>query len=73
VSNAGIQIVKPLVDFPFADWKKLLSIHLDAPSSPPRLPETHVRRQVRSRGLHGFRPLQGASKLKAPYVTAKHG
>ena len=29
VSNAGIQIVKPLVDFPFADWKKLLSIHLD--------------------------------------------
>ena len=24
VSNAGIQIVKPLVDFPFADWKKLL-------------------------------------------------
>src|SRR5882757_5034419 len=22
VSNAGIQIVKPLVDFPFADWKK---------------------------------------------------
>ena len=28
VSNAGIQIVKPLVDFPFADWKMLLSIHL---------------------------------------------
>ena len=26
VSNAGIQIVHPLVDFPFADWKKLLSI-----------------------------------------------
>ena len=29
VSNAGIQIVKPIVDFPFSDWKKLLSIHLD--------------------------------------------
>ena len=29
VSNAGIQIVKPVVDFPFADWKRLLSIHLD--------------------------------------------
>src|ERR1700754_2574419 len=26
VSNAGIQIVKPLVDFPFEDWKKLMSI-----------------------------------------------
>ena len=29
VSNAGIQIVKPIVDFPFADWKRLLAIHLD--------------------------------------------
>src|ERR1700693_1788042 len=29
VSNAGIQIVKPIVDFAFADWKKLLSIALD--------------------------------------------
>src|SRR6516164_4032572 len=29
VSNAGIQIVKPIVDFSFADWKRLLAIHLD--------------------------------------------
>src|SRR5215831_5276476 len=29
VSNAGIQIVHPLADFPFAEWKRLLSIHLD--------------------------------------------
>ena len=29
VSNAGIQIVYPIEDFPFADWKKLLAIHLD--------------------------------------------
>ena len=29
VSNPGIQIVEPLVDFEFAKWKKLLSIHLD--------------------------------------------
>ena len=29
VSNAGIQIVAPLVDFEFAKWKRLLSIHLD--------------------------------------------
>jgi len=28
-SNAGIQIVKPVVDFPFSDWKRLLAIHLD--------------------------------------------
>ncbi|HSB59440.1 MAG TPA: SDR family NAD(P)-dependent oxidoreductase, partial [Methyloceanibacter sp.] len=29
VSNAGIQIVHPIEDFPFADWKKMLAIHLD--------------------------------------------
>ena len=29
VSNAGIQIVDPLVSFEFAKWKKLLAIHLD--------------------------------------------
>src|SRR5689334_19623794 len=29
VSNAGIQIVKPLDEFPFADWKRMLAIHLD--------------------------------------------
>src|SRR5215510_13821578 len=29
VSNAGIQIVAPLVEFEFAKWKKLLAIHLD--------------------------------------------
>ena len=29
VSNAGIQIVYPIEEFPFADWKKMLAIHLD--------------------------------------------
>ena len=29
VSNAGIQIVHKLENFPYDDWKKLLSIHLD--------------------------------------------
>src|SRR5277367_1819787 len=29
VGNAGIQIVHPVEAFPFADWKKMLSIHLD--------------------------------------------
>ena len=29
VSNAGIQIVHPLEEFPFAEWKKMLAIHLD--------------------------------------------
>jgi 3-hydroxybutyrate dehydrogenase len=29
VSNAGIQVVAPLQDFGFADWKRVLAIHLD--------------------------------------------
>src|SRR5271167_1346670 len=29
VSNAGIQIVHPIEEFPFAEWKKMLAIHLD--------------------------------------------
>ena len=29
VSNAGIQIIAPLVDFEFAKWKRMMSIHLD--------------------------------------------
>ena len=32
VSNAGIQIVHPIEEFPFADWKKMLAIHSTAPS-----------------------------------------
>ena len=29
ISNAGIQIVHKLEEYPFADWKKMLAIHLD--------------------------------------------
>ena len=29
VSNAGIQIVNPLEEYAFSDWKKMLAIHLD--------------------------------------------
>ena len=29
ISNAGIQIISPVVDYPFEQWKKMLAIHLD--------------------------------------------
>ncbi|MGO4778337.1 SDR family NAD(P)-dependent oxidoreductase, partial [Lysobacter sp. 2RAB21] len=29
ISNAGIQIVNPIENYAFADWKKMLAIHLD--------------------------------------------
>jgi 3-hydroxybutyrate dehydrogenase len=74
VSNAGIQIVKPLVDFPFADWKKLLSIHLDGAFLTTKaclkyMYEANYGRVVYMGSVHS----KEASKLKAPYVTAKHG
>jgi 3-hydroxybutyrate dehydrogenase len=33
VSNAGIQIVDPIVDFEFTKWKKLLAVHLICPGA----------------------------------------
>ncbi|MBV8679326.1 MAG: SDR family NAD(P)-dependent oxidoreductase, partial [Aquitalea sp.] len=29
ISNAGIQIISPLVEFSYADWKKMQAIHVD--------------------------------------------
>ena len=74
VSNAGIQIVKPIVDFPFADWKKLLAIHLDGAFLTTKACLKHMY-AARSGSIvyMGSVHSKEASKLKAPYVTAKHG
>ncbi len=75
VSNAGIQIVAPLDEFKFADWKKLLAIHLDGAFLTTRA----ALRQMYKQGGGGSIIYMGsvhskeASLLKAPYVTAKHG
>jgi 3-hydroxybutyrate dehydrogenase len=75
VSNAGIQTVAPLEDFPFAKWKQLLAIHLDGAFLTTRA----VLRQMYRQGNGGSIIYMGsvhskeASLLKAPYVTAKHG
>lgn len=74
VSNAGIQIVKPLVDFPFDDWKRLLSIHLDGAFLTTRACLKHMYAANYGRVVYmGSVHSKEASKLKAPYVTAKHG
>jgi 3-hydroxybutyrate dehydrogenase len=75
VSNAGIQIVAPLTEFRFSDWRKLLAVHLDGAFLTSR---AAMRRMVAS-GRGGSLIFMGsvhskeASMLKAPYVTAKHG
>ena len=75
ISNAGIQIVKPLVEFPFADWKKLLAVHLDGAFLTTRASLRHMYRQGRGGSViyMGSVHSKEASVLKAPYVTAKHG
>jgi len=75
VSNAGIQIVKPIVDLPFADWKKLLAVHLDGAFLTTRAALRHMYAQGRGGSIiyMGSAHSKEASPLKAPYVTAKHG
>jgi 3-hydroxybutyrate dehydrogenase len=74
VANAGVQIVAPLEEFSFADWKRLLAIHLDGAFLTTRA----VLRQMYKHGggsiiYMGSVHSKEASPLKAPYVTAKHG
>jgi 3-hydroxybutyrate dehydrogenase len=74
VSNAGIQIVHPLVDFPYADWKKLLSIHLDGAFLTTKACLKHMYAAKSGAIVYmGSVHSKEASRLKAPYVTAKHG
>src|ERR1700682_190006 len=74
VSNAGIQIVKPVVDFDFADWKKMLAIHLDGAFLTTKACLKHMYAAKYGRVVYmGSVHSKEASKLKAPYVTAKHG
>jgi 3-hydroxybutyrate dehydrogenase len=74
VSNAGIQIVHPFVDFPYADWKKLLAIHLDGAFLTTKACLKHMYAAKYGRVIYmGSVHSKEASMLKAPYVTAKHG
>ena len=75
VSNAGIQIVHALEDFPFADWKKMLSIHLDGAFLTTRACLPLMRNSGRGGSViyMGSVHSKEASVLKSAYVTAKHG
>ncbi len=75
VSNAGIQIIHPLETFPFADWKRLLAIHLDGAflTTKACLPHMYGSGRGGSVIYMGSVHSKEASVLKAPYVTAKHG
>jgi 3-hydroxybutyrate dehydrogenase len=75
ISNAGIQIVHPVEEFSFADWKKMLAIHLDGAFLTTKACLKHMYAQGRGGSViyMGSVHSKEASLLKAPYVTAKHG
>ena len=80
VSNAGIQIVNPIEQFAYADWKKMLAIHLDGAFLTTKAVLPHMYggdATGKSRGgvviYMGSVHSHLASPLKSAYVTAKHG
>ena len=75
ISNAGIQIISPIVDFKFEDWKRMLAIHMDGAFLTTRA----CMREMVKAGNGGSILYMGsvhsheASPLKSAYVAAKHG
>ena len=75
ISNAGIQIIAPIVDSTLENWRKMLAIHLDGAYLTTR---AAMRAMIKA-GKGGSIIYMGsvhpheALPLKAPYVTAKHG
>jgi 3-hydroxybutyrate dehydrogenase len=75
VSNAGIQIVHPIEEFPYAEWKKMLAIHLDGAFLTTKACLPHMYKSGRGGSIiyMGSVHSKEASLLKSAYVTAKHG
>ena len=75
VSNAGIQIINPIQDYAYADWKKMLAIHLDGAFLTTKAVLPHMYNADRGGVViyMGSVHSHEASPLKSAYVTAKHG
>jgi 3-hydroxybutyrate dehydrogenase len=74
ISNAGIQIVHPIEEFPFSEWKRMLAIHLDGAFLTTKACLKHMYAQrsgavIYMGSVHSYE----ASPLKSAYVAAKHG
>jgi 3-hydroxybutyrate dehydrogenase len=75
VSNAGIQHIAPLVELSLADWRRVLSVHLDGAFLTTRACLRQMIRQGRGGTILYMGSVHSvtASRLKAPYIAAKHG
>lgn len=74
LANAGIQHIEPVHTLDLADWRRVVSVHLDGAFLLTRA----ALRQMYANGggtmlyMGSVHSLE-ASPLKAPYVAAKHG
>jgi 3-hydroxybutyrate dehydrogenase len=75
VSNAGIQHIDPVDKLSLADWHKMLAVHLDGAFLTTRAALRIMYEQKRGGSIVyiGSAHSKVPSKLKAPYVTCKHG
>ncbi|MGY6269016.1 3-hydroxybutyrate dehydrogenase [Achromobacter denitrificans] len=74
VSNAGIQIVNPIENFAFSDWKKMQAIHVDGAFLTTKAALKHMYKDNRGGVViyMGSVHSHEASPLKSAYVAAKH-
>nr|BFE43091.1 3-hydroxybutyrate dehydrogenase [Pseudarthrobacter oxydans] len=74
VNNAGIQRISPIEDFEPADFRRLITLMLEAPfllirAALPHMYANNFGRIINLSSVHGIR----ASPFKSAYVSAKHG
>ncbi len=74
VSNAGIQIIKPIQEFSLEEWRRMQAIHVDGAFLTTRacIKDMYRRGEGGAIIYMGSVHSHEASKLKAAYVTAKH-
>src|SRR3989442_15996713 len=74
VSNAGVQHIAALTEFAYADWRRVVAIHLDGGFLLTRACLREMVKQKRGGSLiyMGSVHSKEASPLKAAYVAAKH-
>ena len=75
ISNAGIQIVNPIENYAYSDWKKMMAIHVDGAFLTTKAALKHMYKGDRGGVViyMGSVHSHEASPLKSAYVTAKHG
>ncbi|MDN3935931.1 3-hydroxybutyrate dehydrogenase [Arthrobacter sp. YD4] len=74
VNNAGIQRISPIEDFDPVDFRRILTLMLEAPfllirAALPHMYANNFGRIINLSSVHGLR----ASPFKSAYVSAKHG